>query len=285
MKTAIITDSAANLLPEFIEKHHNLFVVPLMIVIDGVNYRDQVELSAEKAYEMIDDHNMSTSLPNIDDLRVVLEKIKSEGYTDILALNLSSGLSGTYNAFRLAFQDVKGLNITHYDTLTLGGGLGYIVEYALELVEAQMAPKDILPKLMKLRFEDSLAIYTINTLKYLRKGGRIGKVEGTIGNILHVKPVITVDDEGKYVTLHKGFGLNRALIAMKDLFVEKFHKDLIDLTVHYGVGKEKAIELANKLKKDFNIRKLTLSPLTPVLGIHTGPEMFSYVARRILPST
>jgi DegV family protein with EDD domain len=282
MKTAIITDSAANLLPEFIKKHENLFVVPLMIVFDGVNFRDQVEISADDIYDKLDDHDISTSLPNTDDLLTVVEQIKKQGYTDILALNLSSGLSGTFNSFRLAFENVKGIQVTHYDTLTLGGGLGYIVEYALELVEQQVKPKDIVPKLEKLRFEDSLSIYTITTLKYLKKGGRIGKVEGTLGDLLHLKPVITVNEKGVYITLAKAFGIKRALLSMKEIFVNKFNQDLIDLTIHYGKGKEKAIELAERLKKELNIRKLTLSPLTPVLGIHTGPMMFSYVARRII---
>jgi len=281
MKTAVITDSAANLLPDFIKKFKNLFVIPLMILVDGKSYRDQLEISAEKVYEQLDDHTITTSLPNIDDLNQLLDKLKKENYTDALIINLSSGLSGTFNAFRLALQSVEGLTITHYDSKTLGGGLGYIVEYALELVNLKKPMIEIVPLLDKLRYEDSLAIYTINTLKYLKRGGRIGKVEGTIGDILHVKPVITVNDEGVYVTLSKGFGLQRSLITMKDLMVKKFGTDLMDLTVHYGNDLEKATELAGRLKKELNVRTLTLSPLTPVLGIHTGPMMFSYIGRRI----
>ena len=140
---------------------------------------------------------------------------------------------------------------------------------------------DIIKELDRIRFQDSLAIYTINTLKYLKKGGRIGKVEGTIGDILHIKPVITVNDEGVYITLSKGFGLQRSLIKMKDLLVEKFGQNKIDLIVHYGNDVEKASELAERLKKDLNIRDIGLSPLTPVLGIHTGPQMFAFVANKI----
>jgi DegV family protein with EDD domain len=156
-----------------------------------------------------------------------------------------------------------------------------MIEYAMELAQQKLPVPEIVEKLKKLRFEDSLAIYTINTLKYLKRGGRIGKVEGTIGELLHVKPVITVNDEGVYVTLSKAIGLQRSLIAMKDLLVQKFGTDLIDLTVHYGDDQAKAAELGEKLKNQLNVRHLQLSPLTPVLGIHTGPMMFAYVARRI----
>ncbi len=281
MKVAVITDSAANLLPEFTKKHANLFVLPLMIIVDDKSFRDQVEISANEVYAKLDTCKVTSSLPSIGDLNEVIKKIKLAGYTDILAINLSSGLSGTFNAFRLAFQNVEGINITHYDSKTLGGGLGYIVEYALELVKAKTPVKDIVPLLEKLRFNDSLAIYTINTLKYLRRGGRIGKVEGTIGEILHIKPVITVNEEGVYVTLTKAFGLVRALLAMKKMMTDKFGKDMVDFTIHYGDDPEKAKDLGEKMKTELNIRTLTLSPLTPVLGIHTGPMMFSYVARRI----
>jgi DegV family protein with EDD domain len=264
-----------------LKQQKDLFVVPLMIVVDGKNFRDQIEITANEVYQQLDDHDVTTSLPSMDDLHNLLEDLKKKEYTDVLVINLSSGLSGTFNAFRLAFESVEGIKITHYDSKTLGGGLGYIVEYAMELVAKKTPVEEIIPLLEELRFKDSLAIYTINTLKYLKKGGRIGKVEGTIGNFLNIKPVITVDDQGVYITLSKAFGLQRSLLTMKDLFVEKFGKDLIDLTVHYGDDEQKANELGQRLQKELNVRTLTLSPLTPVLGIHTGPMMFAYVARRI----
>ncbi len=279
MKVAILTDSGSNLSQEFIKKHDNLFMVPLMIIVDGKSFRDQVEISAKEVFEQIDEKNMTTSLPELSDLRKTLTQIKKEGFTDVLVINISSGLSGTYNAFRVEFETVVGLNITQYDTKTLGSGEGYLVEEALELLEKNKSVKEIVKALDKQRYENSLAIYTISTLKYLKKGGRIGKVEGTIGDILHIKPVITVNDEGVYVTLAKAFGLKRSLMNMKNLFVEKFQGLKIDLTVHYGNAKEKAEELGEMLSRALNVRHLTISELTPVLGIHTGPEMFAYVGR------
>ncbi|TNF07091.1 MAG: DegV family protein [Bacillota bacterium] len=281
MKIAILTDSGSNLSSDFVKQHANLFVIPLMIVIDGKNYRDQIEISAEEVYEKLDTHQVTTSLPSNDDLTALLENIKKKGFTDVLAINISSGLSGTFNAFRLAFQEVKDLKITHYDSKTLGGGLAFLVQDAISYVDKNMAIPDIIKQLDRIRYEDSLAIYTINTLKYLKKGGRIGKVEGTIGDILHIKPVITVNEEGVYITLSKGFGLQRSLLKMKDLLVEKFGGSKIDLIVHYGNDLEKANELADRLKKDLDIRNIVLSPLTPVLGIHTGPQMFAFVANKV----
>lgn len=281
MKIAILTDSGSNLSKEFVKSHNNLFVVPLMIVIDGKEFRDQVEISASDVYEKLDTHKVSTSLPSPKDLKDTFEDIKKQGYTHVIVINISSGLSGTFNSFRLAIEEEKDLEILHYDTLTLGGGEGFIVEYALELVKAKKAFDEIIPLLDELRFKDSLAFYTINTLKYLKAGGRIGKVEGTIGDLLHIKPVITVNDEGVYVTLSKAFGLKRSLLRMKSILMEKFGNDKIDLIIHFGDNEEEAKELVDKLKNVLNIRRLELQRLTPVLGVHTGPDIIAYVARKI----
>jgi len=281
MKIAVITDSAANLSEAYIKKHKNLFVIPLMIVVDGKEFRDQLEISASDVYKKLDDHEVKTSLPALVDLNETLTNIKKEGYTHLIVINISSGLSGTYNSFRLALEEVKGLEVLHFDTKTLGGGEGFIVEYAMELIEKNTDFDKILPLLRELRFKDSMAFYTINTLKYLREGGRIGKVEGTIGDLLHIKPVITVNDEGVYVTLSKAFGLKRSLLRMKTILVDEYGDDEIDLIIHYGNNEDQALELSEKLKPALNIRNLSLVRLTPVLGVHTGPEIIAYVARRI----
>ncbi len=282
MKTAILTDSAANLDKEVLDLYPNLFVIPLQILIDDDSYRDQVEITSEEVYEKLDSHKMSTSLPSNEDLYEMLDSIKKQGYTHVFAINLSSGLSGTFNAFRLVFKDYEGLSFTHYDSKTLGAGLGYIVEHAAKQIQKGISNDKIVKSLDTLRYENSLSIYTIETLKYLRRGGRIGKVEGTIGHALRVKPVITVNDEGVYVTLSKTIGsLHRALLNMKKLLVNKFSTDPIDLTIHYGDDYDKAKDLAENLKKSLTIKTLRLSRLTPVLGIHTGPKMFAYVAQRV----
>lgn len=281
MKIAVITDSGSNLNQAFVEKHTNLQVIPLMIVRDGVQFRDQIDITAEQIYQELDQKNFSTSLPPMSALETAIENVKKDGYTDVLVINISSGLSGTFNAFRLTLHEVKGIQVHQYDTKTLGAGQGYLVELALDLIEAGKTPAEIIQALEKCRLEDSLAIYTINTLKYLKKGGRIGKVEGTIGDLLHIKPVITVNNEGVYVTLSKAIGMQRSLLNMKELMVKKFGDALVDLTVHYGDDLEKASQLGHMMSKTLNVRNLNISALTPVLGIHTGPQMFAFVARKI----
>ncbi|MFW5794183.1 MAG: DegV family protein [Bacillota bacterium] len=281
MKIAVLTDSAANLSKEFIKKHDNLFVVPLMILVDDKQYRDQIEINASDVYDKLDSAKVSTSLPDNEDLMSTLENIKKQGFTHLIVINISSGLSGTYNMFRLVLEEEKNLKIIHYDSKTLGAEQGFLVEYALELIEKNTPLKNYVDLLDKLRKNDTIAFYTINTLKYLRRGGRIGKVEGTLGDILRIKPIITVNEEGVYVTLSKAFGMKRSLLRMRSILAEKYDKDEIDLVIHYGDNEALAKELADKLKNVLNIRNLSIIRLTPVLGVHTGPEIIAYVARRL----
>ena len=278
-KVAIVTDSGANLPKEVVEANANLFVIPLMILMDGVGYQDQVEITAEEIYATIDQKSFTTSLPTMERIITTFEKVKKEGYTDVLVINISSGLSGTFNAFRLALEEVDGLNIVHYDTKTLAVAQGFLVKTALELVKKKTPLDQVVEVLNKERYENSIAMYTISTLKYLRRGGRIGKIEATIGDVLHIKPIITVNNDGVYVTLSKSIGLERTLLKMKQLLIDKFSNKLIDLTVHFGDNLEKAKKLVEGLKDALKIRQVEVTPLTPVLGIHTGPMMFAFIAR------
>lgn len=281
MKIAILTDSGSNLKLETMKQYKNLFIVPLIITIDNKSYRDQIEISSSEIYEKLDTHDIKTSLPNMSDVDEKIKEIKEAGFTDVIVINISSGLSGTFNAIRLHLEKETELNIHMYDSKTLAAGQGLLVEEALELINQNKTVEEIIAALDEQRYTNSLAMYTINTLKYLKKGGRIGKVEGTIGDVLNIKPIITVDEKGVYQTLSKTFGLKRALINMKNFLEDKFQNLKIDLTIHYGNDLEKAKELADRLMKALNIRNLKITELTPVLGIHTGPDMFAYIGRLV----
>ncbi|MFA5235679.1 MAG: DegV family protein [Bacilli bacterium] len=278
MKLAIITDSSANLETSYIAGIPFLWVLPLMIIIGGIPYRDQIDVQPGEVYAQLDKSKVTTSLPDLQELKNTLDAIKTEGYTDVLSINISSGLSGTYNAFSLFFDNYEGLKIHKFDSKTLAGAQGMLVMRAVALAEQGQHPEAIIQELTKLRYEDSLAFYTINTLKYLKRGGRIGKIEGTIGDILHIKPVITVSDEGVYTTFSKNFGFNRAIMSIRKALTNKFNETPIDVIIHYGDDEAMAQSLAVKLRAELKVNTLTITQLTPVLGIHTGPEMIAVIA-------
>ena len=118
-------------------------------------------------------------------------------------------------------------------------------------------------------------------MKYLRRGGRIGKVEGTVGDITSIKPIISVSDEGVYYTVSKAFGINRALIAMRKIVKQKYGNSLIDVTIHYGTDIDKAEKMLSKLSSELNINNMKIVQLTPVLVVHTGPEIMALIVRKV----
>lgn len=282
MKLAILTDSGANLSLEFVQKNPHLFMLPLMIIIDGKSYRDQVEISTSSVYAQLDDHHVSTSLPSREDIEAAIQQIKKEGYTDVLCMHISAALSGTFNFVRLVLEETKGIKIHFFDSKTVAGGLAQLIDYAVELNKANTSLPQIIKKLEEMRLQHTLSIFTTQTLKYLKRGGRIGRVEATIGDVLHIRPIISVDDDGVLKTLGKAFGLQRCLITMLKFLTEKFENRLIDLTIHFGSDSERANELKQRLEKALNIRQLNLTSLTPVLGVHTGPSLVAYCAREVL---
>lgn len=276
MKIAIMTDSGCNLTQEYINSVDNLFVVPLGITIDDKFYRDQVDISSKEVYEQIDTHTIKSSLPSIGSITAMIEEITERGYDHIFMLSISSGLSGTHNAMRLAIEDLE--NVTLYDTKTLSMAQGFIVRKAVELIAEGKTIEESIEILNDLRYNKSIATYTIDTLKYLRAGGRIGKVEGTIGDILKIKPIITVNDEGVYETLAKARGTRRALSKTIDYMIDRFKNKKIHLAIHYGNDLEKATMVKNRLEEQLDVVGTDLVELTPVLGIHTGPGMIAVIA-------
>lgn len=281
MKIGVITDSASNLDLAFIDSVVNLKMAPLMISFDGAFHRDIIEVDYETVYKKLETTKVTSSLPSLGDFMDAINQFEKDGYTDIIVITISSQLSGTYQAFELAGKDYKGINLHFYDTKTLSAAEGNLVKLALEGIDKGLSIPRIIADLNQSRYEDSIALFTVETLKYLREGGRIGKVEGTIGDLLNVKPVISVSDEGVYYTITKGFGMKRTMIAMRKALKEKFNDDLIEITIHYGNNLPKAQSLKEKLENGFNTKEVIISQLTPVLGIHTGPELYAIIARRV----
>lgn len=280
MKIAVITDSSCNLGLDYIKKHDNLKMTPLMISYNGEFYRDLLEVDYETVYKKLDETKVSSSLPSMEDFETAIEELKKDGYTDIIVITISSGLSGTFNGFNTAMKEHKGVAIHMYDSKTLSMALGYIVKKAISSIDEGKSIARIIADLNQLRFEDSIALFTVETLKYLKQGGRIGKVEGTIGELLKVKPVIYVNNDGVYETLLKGFGLHRTLVSMRKEVSKKFGNELLDITIHYGNNLEKAEGVKIKLQQELNTNTIDLVQLTPVLGIHTGPNMLAIIAKR-----
>jgi DegV family protein with EDD domain len=190
---------------------------------------------------------------------------------NILSIHISSGLSGTINSARAGGEQVEsGANVSYWDTLTLSGGERFQVVAAALAARANWAMQSIQERLEKIR-EKTEVIYTLDTLDYLARGGRIGRLKALAGAILNLKPIIRVGSDGKYSTVGTGRTLGKSISAITEHLQQKYAQTPVWVTVLHGRFAEKAEILANELKTKLNIGRFEIHRISPVLGVHTGP--------------
>lgn len=190
---------------------------------------------------------------------------------EILSVHISSGLSGTINSARDGGNQVKSeANVSYWDTLTLSGGERFQVMAAALASKANWAMHSIQERLEKIR-EKTEVIYTLDTLEYLARGGRIGRVKAMAGALLNLKPVIRVDSDGKYSTVTMGRTITKSINSIAEHLYGKYAHTPLWVTVLHGRFAEKAEILANELKAKLNVVQFEVNRISPVLGVHTGP--------------
>src|SRR5512139_865943 len=267
----IVTDCAADMSEEELEEL-DITQAPLFIQFPEGEV-NAIQISADDFYNRLE--AMRPAIPTTaqpsSGLFAELYRRIAQVEKDILSVHISSGLSGTINSARDGGEQVKNeANVSFWDTLTLSGGERFQVMAAALGVKANWAFEAIQEKLAKIR-EKTEVIYTLDTLEYLARGGRIGRVKAMAGALLNLKPVIRVDSDGKYSTVTTGRTLGRSMNAITEFLFNKYAHTPVWVTVLHGRFAEKAEILANELKARLNIAKLEEVRISPVLGVHTGP--------------
>jgi DegV family protein with EDD domain len=276
-KTAIVTDSSCDLSDEQLSEHH-IRMVSLRLVCQDAEYRDRVDLDQEQLYRLLEKELPKTSLPLPEDVSGLYDALVGDGVTDVVHVCISAGLSGTYNMVRVIAEDYQDrMNIRVVDSRTLSTGLGAMVLAVAASLESGEDPDTAVRRAMVAR-ASQLGMFVIRTLEYLRKGGRIGLVEGVVGNLLQIKPIIYINDDGVYQTLAKARGYKAAVETMTQEAVRRFGKARINLSVVHGQALEDAQKLMEKLRETLNVAVGYIRPVSPVLAIHTGPGLLGIVA-------
>ena len=278
-KIAIITDSAGDLSASFAKKH-NIKVIPLRICFSDREFLDGVNIRSSEIYQFMDKEIPKSSLPYRNDIISTFEQVKSEGYTDVIYIGISSGLSGTFNSVRLIANEFDGLNIHCFDSKALSCAQNMLISTAVTALKTTDNVQEILNKLQKTR-KKMVAMFCVRDLTYLIKGGRIGKVAGTVGTLLKLCPVIKVNDDGVYETASKTIGFNRAIDTLINEFKTHFANAEIAISLTYSSNKEIAEKIKSEIKKHCNVKSCEMNPVTAVLGVHTGPDMAGIAAYQI----
>jgi DegV family protein with EDD domain len=271
-KIAILTDSGSDVPATYLEGY-DIFVVPLRVSHNEEEYLD-VDLTQEQIHEMLTSGEVKTSLPASDDVLNVLNEIKTRGYEKVFVITISTGLSGTFNFIRVIANDFEGLKFDFLDTKNIGIGSGLSVLHAAKLIAQGLDFDDVVKRTSKVCLSTKVFFF-LTTLEYLKKGGRLGLVDGLLGSILNIKPIISCNEDGVYYTVAKKIGV---LHATEEVFaLIKKHignsKNFNLVVAHNGLV-EKAAKIKQKLKNLFpTCGELFSSVISPALSVHTGPGL------------
>jgi DegV family protein with EDD domain len=276
-RVALVTDTSCDLSDEQLAAY-DIRLVSLRVATSQGEFRDRVEISQDELYEVLKTEVPKTSLPLPEDVSALYRQLREEGCTRILHIAMSSGLSGTYNMVRILAEDFTDMQIDVYDSHTLSCGLGLLVLEAAEDLTKGMTVEETMEHLDHVR-GTQLGTFVIRTLEFLRKGGRIGTVEGVVGTLLQLKPVIFVNDEGVYQTLAKARGFNNALTTMCDEFAKRYANCRVRLAVVHGNAYEDAVKLRDRLCEQMDVVSSFISPVSPALAIHTGPGLLGAIVQ------
>jgi len=267
----IVTDCAADMPAAELEQL-GITQAPLFIQFPEGEV-NSADISADDFYNRLEAMRPAiptTAMPSTGLFAELYRKL-AQTEKNILSMHISSGLSGTINAARDGGEQAKPeAEVSFWDTMTLSGGERFQVMAAALADKAGWAMDSIKERLGNIR-EKTEVIYTLDTLEYLARGGRIGRVKALAGALLNLKPVIRVDTDGKYSTVTTGRTLGKSMTAIADHLQAKYGQTPLWVTVLHGRFAEKAETLTTELKGKLNIAKLEVMRISPVLGVHTGP--------------
>jgi DegV family protein with EDD domain len=267
----IVTDCAADMPAEELDKL-GIVQAPLFIQFPEGEV-NSADITADAFYDRLEAMRPqipTTAMPSTGLFAELYRKVAQAG-ENILSIHISSGLSGTLNAAREGGEQAKPeADVSFWDTLTLSGGERFQVMAAALADKAGWAYDAIKDRMEKIR-EKTEVIYTLDTLEYLARGGRIGRVKAIAGALLNLKPIIRVDTDGKYSTVKTERTLGKSMSAIAEHLVEKYAQTPVWVTVLHGRFADKADALTIELKQKLNIAKLEVMRISPVLGVHTGP--------------
>ena len=243
-KIALLTDSCADIAPELAERYH-IFVVPLRILCADGEYLDGVNIRGADIYQRLKAGELpQTSLPAAVEIEKLLTRIVEEGYDGVIAVMLSGGLSGTFNLLRLVAEECRGkLEVRAFDSVSGSLGLGMTVLQLAEDIRSGMGWEELTERRVPQLIQGSFPFFSVDTLEYLQKGGRIGKVTATAGMLLQIKPILAFAPDGQLTSVAKVRGRHQVIDKLVALTVQRCgeHKRYNLAVANGGAPEEMAI--------------------------------------------
>ena len=249
-------------------------ILPLKIILGDKEYLDGVDLSMDTFYHTLIDEKIfpKTSLPSLEDAEQRVRRYLDNG-DDVVILTISSGISGTYNTLRMLFADEPRVRVI--DTKTAVGGIRILVDEvnkhlsrSLDFIEQKLS--ELIPRLRVVAIPE--------TLDYLHKGGRLSRSAMIAGNLVHLKPLISLDSASGGVKLFgKALGKKRAMQTLADLLDKEGCDANYQIVPSYTYNKTNLDELISMTDAKYRSLMGDYDNLDPAIACHWGPNAFGYI--------
>ena len=286
MKIAVITDSNSGITQAEARKL-GIFVLPMPFMIDGKEYFEDINLTQKEFYERLEDgSDISTSQPSPEAVMELWDQVLKE-YDQIVHIPMSSGLSSSFQSAIMLAEVYEG-KVEVVNNQRISVTLRQSALDALELAGRGMDAGQIKEKLEEVKFE-SIIYITVDTLKYLKKGGRITPAAAALGTLLRLKPVLQIQGEKL-----DAFAKARTMKQAKSIMITAISKDLeerfgdasganIHLEIAHTDNEEAALELEKELKGLFpNTGEIVIAPLSLSVSCHIGPGSLAIACSKVL---
>ncbi|QKV95012.1 DegV family protein [Streptomyces sp. NA02950] len=272
---AIVTDSTAYLPQEAMERHR-ITAVPLTVVLGDRALEEGTEISARSLAQALQKRRpVTTSRPSPEMFAAAYRAAAEEGATGIVSLHLSAEISGTYDAAVLAAQDAP-VPVRVVDSGMVAMALGFCALAAAEAAEGRGTLDEAVAAAQK-RADGTAAYFYVDTLDYLRRGGRIGTAQALLGSALAVKPLLQLDG-GRIELREKVRTASKALARLEELVVERAGLSPVDIAVQHLAAGERAATLAERLRERVpGLVELYVGEVGAVIGAHTGPGLLGAI--------
>ena len=276
-KVAVLTDSGCDV-PQNFRERYNIWMLPLRVMYPEKDYEDGVNIDPLMVYRRFPDEYPSTSTPSLAEVQDMFDRIREAGYEKIIAIAISSGLSGTFNTIRLAASQQDELEVYVFDTKNISVASGIWAIWAASKLENGWSFEEVKTGLEN-KIYDSKVMFYMDTLKYLKKGGRIGKVTSVVGEVLNLKPIISCNKEGIYYTVGLIRGAKQGKKKLLNEMMQFCKGHHCWIIVGHGDANEEAGRMLELVETQLTSKEiLFVKQINATLAINTGPGLVGLCA-------
>ncbi|HEY8345864.1 MAG TPA: DegV family protein [Symbiobacteriaceae bacterium] len=276
MGVRIVTDSTADL-PAPVREAFGIEMVPLTVHFGPDSYKDGVDIDAAGFWRILrsSPHHPRTAQPSPGDFLEVYRRLAEQG-DEILSIHISGQLSGTIASAQVAAGMLPEARITLLDTRSASAGTGLVVLEAARLAREGRSAAEILPRLQEICSRMHV-FFTLDTLEFLQRNGRIGKAQALLGSLLGVKPILQVDREGVVAPLEKVRGKARVLPRTLQLMQERVPPgSRVRMAVLYAEAPDEAARWLEAAREIYQVEAPLVCPIGPIIAAHAGPGTIGF---------